>query len=178
MASLTGTPRASTESARDESSDALELLSADHDRIQRLFENFTELVAAEADDEDKQQVVDEICLLLTVHAHLEEELFYPAARRVLDDEDLIDEAQVEHEGVRELIDELLTLRPFDELFEGRVRLLEESVTHHVEQEENEMFAQLRAAGMDFEALGEQMAARREDLMAELVDARGDPLDDE
>lgn len=178
MPSVTGTPHASPESAGDESSDALELLRADHDRVQRLFENYTELVTAEADDAEKQQVVEEICLLLTVHAHIEDELFYPAARRVLDDEDLIDEAQIEHDSVRDLIDELLTMKPFDELFDDRVRLLEESVSHHVEEEENELFPLLREAGMDFEALGEQMVSRKEDLMAELVDAPDDLSDEE
>jgi hemerythrin superfamily protein len=170
--------RETPEPTGDESSDAIELLTADHDRVRRLFENYTELVAAEADDADKQQVVEEICLLLTVHAHIEDEFFYPAARRLLDDEDPVDEAQIEHDGVRDLIDELLTMKPFDELFDDRVRLLEESVAHHVEEEENELFPRLREAGMDFETLGEQMSTRKEDLMAELADGSGDLLDDE
>ncbi|MBA3596174.1 MAG: hemerythrin domain-containing protein [Methylibium sp.] len=177
MPSLNPATSAARETA-DESSDALELLSADHDRVQRLFENYTELVTAEADDADKQYVVEEICLLLTVHAHIEDEFFYPAARRVLDDEDVIDEAQIEHDSVRDLIDELLTMKPFDELFDDRVRLLEESVSQHVEEEENEIFPRLREAGVDLESLGEQMSARREDLMAELANGSGDLLDDD
>ncbi|MBA3589632.1 hemerythrin domain-containing protein [Methylibium sp.] len=177
MPSLNPATPAARETA-EESTDALELLSADHDRVQRLFENYTELVTAEADDADKQHVVEEICLLLTVHAHIEDEFFYPAARRVLDDEDVIDEAQIEHDSVRDLIDELLTMKPFDELFDDRVRLLEESVSQHVEEEENEIFPRLREAGVDLESLGEQMSTRREDLMAELADGSGDLLDDD
>jgi len=177
MPSLNPATPAARETA-EESTDALELLSADHDRVQRLFENYTELVTTEADDADKQHVVEEICLLLTVHAHIEDEFFYPAARRVLDDEDVIDEAQIEHDSVRDLIDELLTMKPFDELFDDRVRLLEESVSQHVEEEENEIFPRLREAGVDLESLGEQMSTRREDLMAELADGSGDLLDDD
>lgn len=178
MSTATRPTRAKPEAAGDESSDALELLSSDHDRIQRLFENYSELVVAESDDADRQQVVEEICQLLTVHGHIEDEFFYPAARRVLDDEDLVDEAQIEHDGMRELIEELQSMRPFDELYDDRVRLLEESVGHHVQEEESELFPLVRDAGLDLESLGEQMAARREDLLAELGEAAGDPLDEE
>lgn len=178
MSTLSKPPRTPRNAGEDESSDALELLTADHERVQRLFENYTELVGAGADDAEKQVVVEEICLLLTVHAHIEDEFFYPAARRALDDEDLIDEAQIEHDSVRDLIDELLTMKPFDELFDDRVRLLEESVSQHVAEEEGELFPLLRQAGLDMETLGEQMSTRREDLMAELADGSRDPLDDD
>lgn len=177
MPTVTGTSRAGRE-ATDESSDALELLSADHDRIQRLFEHYAELVAAEADDAEKQQAAEEICLLLTVHATIEDEFFYPAARRALDDEDLIDEAQIEHDSARELIDELLAMEPGDELFDDRVRLLEEAVGDHVAQEETELFPLLRGAGLDLETLGEQMAVRKEDLIAELHDRSGEGPDED
>lgn len=177
MPTVTGTSRAGREAA-DESFDALELLSADHDRIQRLFEHYAELVAAEADDGDKRQVAEELCLLLTVHAGIEDEFLYPAARRALDDEDLIDEAQIEHDSARELIDELLAMGAGDELFDDRVRLLEEAVADHVEREESELFPLLRGAGLDLETLGEQMAARKDDLTAELGERRPEASDED
>lgn len=178
MPTVTRTTPAGREGAPDEASDALELLSADHDRVQRLFETYSELVVADADDAEKREVVEELCLLLTVHATLEEELFYPAARRALDEEDLIDEAQIEHDSARELIDELLAMDASDELYDDRVRLLEEAIGHHVEQEEGELFPALRNAGLDLEALGEQMAARKEDLIAELSELPRDALDED
>lgn len=163
------TPAHTDAPATESPADALELLAGDHDQLQRLFETYAELVVADADEADRAQVVAELCRLLTVHAQIEQEFFYPAARRALDDEDLVDEAEVEHDGVRELVEELQAMAPYDQLYDDRVRLLEESVSHHVAEEERELFPQLRAAGIDLESLGEQMAARREDLLAELAD---------
>lgn len=171
-------PSREARAANEDASDALELLAADHDRAQRLFDRYTELVSAEPDDDDERaRVVGEICLLLTVHAQIEEEFFYPAARRALDEEDLVDEAEVEHDSVRELVEELQAMEPLDERYDERVRLLEESFGHHASEEERELFPQVRGSGIDLETLGEQMAARREDLLAELGEP-GDGLDDE
>jgi hemerythrin superfamily protein len=154
----------STSSPRD----ALALLRADHREVKGLFAQYDKLSQAEAPDDERQLLATQICVLLTVHTRIEEEIFYPAARTALGDEgqDLLDEADVEHAGAKNLIRELKAMQPDDELYDAKVKVLGEGIDHHVQEEEGELFPKLeKAGGIDLEALGAQMQARKTALMA-------------
>ncbi len=151
--------------------DAIELLTADHREVKALFKEYDKLVKAEADAGEKQVVAAQICVMLTAHATAEEELFYPRAREVLgDDEDLVDEADVEHASAKELIAQIEAGTPDDPLYDAKVKVLGEYIDHHVKEEEGEMFPKVRKSDLDLEALGEEIAARK----AELMGQDGDP----
>lgn len=158
-----------TTAGRDASIDALKLLTEDHKEVKALFKQYDKLVKDEADDEDKQQIALEICLKLTVHATVEEEIFYPAAREALGEEaDLVDEADIEHASAKELIAQIEASSPAqDNHYDARVKVLGEYIDHHVKEEEGEMFTKLKKTELALDALGDEMAARKEALMAEL-----------
>jgi iron-sulfur cluster repair protein YtfE (RIC family) len=147
--------------------DALALLKADHDKVKSLFREFETLKGNDDEDERKSELVDEICYELTLHTMLEEEIFYPVLRSALDADEMMDEADVEHAGARELISQLEVMYPGDDHFDATVTVLGEEVEHHMEKEEGEMFAAARDAGIDLEDLGEQLAARKEELEEDL-----------
>jgi hemerythrin-like domain-containing protein len=147
--------------------DALELLKADHDKVKRLFLEFESLKGIEDEDQRKSELVDEICYELTVHTMIEEEIFYPVVRSVIDDDDMLDEADVEHAGARELISQLEVMYPGDDHFDATVTVLGEEIAHHIDKEENDMFDAVRTAGIDLDDLGEQLAARKEALDEDL-----------
>jgi hemerythrin superfamily protein len=147
--------------------DALELLKADHDKVKSLFREFESLKGNDDEDERKSELVDEICYELTVHSMLEEEIFYPVVRSAIDDDDMMDEADVEHAGARELISQLEVMYPGDDHFDATVTVLGEEVAHHIDKEESDMFDAARAAGIDLEDLGEQLSARKEELDEDL-----------
>lgn len=147
--------------------DALDLLRADHDKVRQLFRDFDELKGSDDDDDRKAELVDEICYELTLHTMLEEELFYPTLRAAIDDDDLLDEADVEHAGARDLISQLEVMYPGDDHFDATVTVLGEEVAHHIDKEENELFAAARAAAIDLDELGERLAARKEELDEDL-----------
>jgi len=148
--------------------DAIKLLSADHKEVKALFKDYEKLVKDEAADEEKQALAEEICMKLTVHATVEEELFYPAAREVLgEDEDLIDEADVEHATAKELIAQIQASSPAEELYDAKVKVLGEYIDHHVKEEEGEIFPKAKKGGLDTAALGVELASRKEELMAEM-----------
>jgi hemerythrin superfamily protein len=151
---------------------ALELLRADHQRVRKLFSEFDSLKGIDDEDERKAELVDEICYELTLHTMLEEEIFYPVLRSAINDDDLMDEADVEHAGARELISQLEVMYPGDDHFDATVSVLGEEVGHHIAKEEGEMFEAARRAGIDFERLGEQLAARREELEEDLSSPAG------
>lgn len=153
----------------DDTNDAIALLSADHEDVRDLFAEYDELIADEADAEDRLALANEICDALTAHAAVEEELFYPAARSVLDGEELIDEAESEHASVRALVQRIQAMDPEDEAFDDTLRILAEAVEQHVQEEEGEIFPRVREAGLDLASLGEQIAVRKDELMAELGD---------
>lgn len=140
--------------------DAIRLLKEDHREVRGWFKEFEKL----EEDAQKQELADRICLALTVHAQIEEEIFYPAARAAIDDDDLLDEAEVEHASARQLISEIQKLKAGDRLFDAKVTVLGEYINHHVEEEESEMFPECRDTDMDLKALGGQLAARKEELM--------------
>jgi hypothetical protein len=144
--------------------DAIALLKADHRKVEDLFERFESASGSAR----KQKIALEICMELTVHAKIEEEIFYPACEGKIE-EDLLKEAYVEHDGAKILIAEIEAGAPSDEFYDAKVKVLSEQIEHHVEEEEKRMegmFAQARKAGLDMDALGEQLAARKEELLAQ------------
>lgn len=141
--------------------DAIRLLKEDHREVKGWFKDYEKL----EDDADKQTLAKTICLALTVHAQIEEEIFYPAARTGIDDDDLLDEAEVEHASAKQLIAELQVMNVGDRLFDAKVTVLGEYVNHHVEEEESEMFPKIRDSDLDLKALGAQLAERKAELMA-------------
>jgi selenocysteine-specific translation elongation factor len=147
--------------------DALALLKADHDKVKALFLEFDALKGNQDEDRRKAELVDEICYELTLHSMLEEEIFYPALRAALDDDELLDEADVEHAGARELIGQLEIMAPGDDHYDATVTVLGEEVEHHIGKEEGEMFEAARLAGIDLDDLGEQLAARKDELEDDL-----------
>lgn len=151
--------------------DAIALLKADHRTVAELFEKF-EKASGEG---RKQNIAEEICLDLSVHAQIEEEIFYPACEGKVD-EDLLKESYVEHDGAKVLIAEIMAGGSGDEYYDAKVKVLSEEIEHHVEEEEKRLdglFAQARAAGLDMDALGDQLAARKQEL-TEQFKARGIP----
>jgi hemerythrin superfamily protein len=146
-----------------EKNDAISLLTEDHKKVKELFEKFEKL--SDRSKVNKKKIADQICLELTVHTQVEEEIFYPAVREPIKDDDMMDEAVVEHASAKELIAQISEMDPGDELYDAKVKVLSEQIEHHVEEEEGEMFPKVRKAKIDLEALGEQMAARKEELMA-------------
>ena len=143
------------------SQDAIALLKADHRAVEELFEKF-EKASGEG---RKQTVAEEICLELSVHAQIEEEIFYPACEGKVE-EDLLKESYVEHDGAKVLIGEIMNGGPSDEFYDAKVKVLQEEIEHHVQEEEKRMeglFAQARKAGLDMESLGEELAARKAEL---------------
>ncbi len=154
----------SSSSASIPSKDALELLEEDHRKVEELFDEYDE---AEGDDERRGELAKQICRELTVHAEIEEEIFYPRAREATKDNELIDEAIVEHASVKHLIGEIEEMEPGDDLFDARIRVLEEMVKRHIQEEEEELFPELTSAGMDTSAVGQELARRKQELMAEM-----------
>lgn len=141
--------------------DAIKLLKDDHKEVKGWFKEFDRT----DDDARKQELADMICRALTVHATIEEEIFYPAAYEALEDDDLLDEAEVEHASAKALISEIESSSVGEPLFDARVTVLGEYIDHHVEEEEKELFPECRASDMDLKALGQQLAARKAELMA-------------
>ena len=143
--------------------DAIALLKADHRKVEDLFEQFEK----PSGEGRKQKIALKICLELTVHAQIEEEIFYPACEGKVE-EDLLKEAYVEHDGAKVLIAEIEAGAPSDEFYDAKVKVLSEQIEHHVEEEEKRMegmFSQARHAGLDMDALGDQLRARKEELIA-------------
>jgi len=147
--------------------DAISLLTNDHSDVAELFDAYEGLVASEGGEDEKQALAERICALLTAHATIEEEIFYPAAREVLDEQNLLDEAEVEHATAKDLIEQIQSMDPTDELYDAKVKVLGEYVNHHVQEEEGELFPRCQSADMDLDELGEELSARREELLEEL-----------
>ena len=148
----------------EESKDAVALLKADHRKVEELFADFEKA----SGDGRKEKLAREICLELSVHAQIEEEIFYPACEGKVE-EDLLKESYVEHDGAKVLIAEILKGGPDDEYYDSKVKVLSEEIEHHVQEEEKRMeglFAQARKAGLDMDALGQELRARKEELTAQ------------
>ena len=148
---------------------ALELLKEDHDKVKEAFKEFEKM--DRTDLPTCSELVESVCADLTVHAMLEEEIVYPAIREAIGDEDLMNEAAIEHETAKTLIAQLENMEADDPNYFATFTVLGEYVIHHVEEEEGEMFPQAKKAkGLDLEALGEQLKARKGELTAEMEQA--------
>jgi len=147
--------------------DAVSLLTSDHAEVKQMFEEYRQLVQDNADDDRRDELAAEICSALTVHAEIEEDIFYPALRERLDDDLALDQAEVEHAIARDLIEQIVAMEPDDALFDARVLVLAEYVEHHVQEEESEIFPQAEKSGIDLDELGAALAERRHELRAEL-----------
>ncbi len=151
--------------AASDQPDAIALLKADHRKVEELFEKF-EAAKGKA---QKEQLAKQICTELTVHTIIEEEIFYPACKGKTE-EDLLAESYVEHDGAKVLIAEIEAGGPDEEFYAAKVKVLSEEIQHHVKEEEKPaegLFAQARKAGLDMDALGAQMAARKEEALAQI-----------
>jgi len=143
--------------------DAVALLKADHRKVEGLFAEFEKASGSSR----KQKLAQQICVELKIHTILEEEIFYPACEGKVD-EDQLEEAYVEHDAAKVLIGQIEEATPDAAFYDAKVKVLSEEIEHHVEEEEKRMegiFSQARKAGLDMDALGEQMAARKAQLLA-------------
>jgi hemerythrin superfamily protein len=143
---------------------AFEVLEEDHREVEEWFDEYDEL---EKEDDRKAELAEQICLALKVHAQIEEEVFYPRAREATKDDDLIDEAVVEHATVKNMISEIEGMEVGEELYDAKIRVLGEMVKRHIREEEEELFPELQSAKMDLDELGKELAERKEELMSEM-----------
>ena len=161
MARSTSTSGSSIDAPRD----AIALLKQDHRTVSALFEEFEK-----AEEEEQSAIAQRVCQLLTVHATIEEEILYPAAKEAFADEeeeDLVSEAEVEHGSAKELIAKIESMSSDDEHFKATVKVLGEYIKHHVKEEENELFPQLRKTDLDLKELGARLAERKFALMEQM-----------
>ena len=153
----------SSASSRPRTQDAINLLRADHKTVSEMFDEYDRRKNRLSPDK-KREMVETICQELRVHARIEEEIFYPAARQALKDPDLLDEAQVEHNSAKDLMSQLEAGGPDEELFDAKVKVLGEYVKHHVKEEQNELFPKVKKSKLDTQQLGEELMRRKQELM--------------
>ncbi len=145
-----------------EGQDAIALLTEDHENVKAMFEQYEGL--GDRAMASKKKLATQICTELTKHATAEEEIFYPAVRAAgKDKEDLVDEATVEHASAKDLIAQIMSMEASEDLFDAKVKVLSELIEHHVKEEEEEMFPKARAAKLDLETLGQQIAQRKAEI---------------
>ncbi|TFW35156.1 hemerythrin domain-containing protein [Massilia horti] len=153
------------DTAEQPAGDAISVLCDDHNRLRGLFKYFGQLKGDGATTE-RMNVAEEICKELLIHTIIEEELFYPAAREVVTDE-LIDEAQVEHDAAKHLMQQLIPMRQDNSHFCAKMAVLRESVKHHMEEEEEYVFPKVKSSRLDLAMLGKELLQRRTELRDEL-----------
>ena len=156
--------------------DACDLLDADHRAVKKMFKEYEELTGSRARSaaQKKLELAQRICQELTIHAQIEEEIFYPAVRAAIKDTDLLDEAEVEHQTVRSLVAQIQRASESDDRVDAKVKVLGEYVDHHVKEERGEIFPRARSARkLDLVTLREQLEQRKEELMAEFTPAMGE-----
>lgn len=165
--------RSTPSKTSDAPRDAIALLKQDHRAVEALFEQFED-----ADEAQQDSIAERVCQLLTVHAQIEEEIFYPAAKEVFDEEEECDrvfEAEVEHGSAKELIAKIEGMTSDDPTFKATVKVLSEYVKHHVREEENELFPAMRKTEADLKALGERLSERKYELMEQMgIEAEEEP----
>jgi hemerythrin superfamily protein len=160
--------KAHTMATRSEK-DACSMLDADHRAVKKMFKEYEELMGSRARSaaQKKMELARQICVELTVHAQIEEEIFYPALRAAIKDTDLLAEAEVEHASAKDLIAQIEAAVEADEMFDAKVTVLGEYIDHHVKEERNEIFPKARSAKkLDLVAMRDQLEARKEELMAQ------------
>jgi hemerythrin superfamily protein len=164
-----GSRPAARSGSRAKTQDAIALLKADHRQVEEWFSQFESTSSSSR----KQDLWQKICAALKAHTMIEEEIFYPAFLEATEEEDIHHEAEVEHDGAKKLIAEIERGGPADEYFDARVTVLSEMIKHHVKEEEQRdgMFAKARQADMDLVTLGEQLAARKAEIMGEQGNGR-------
>lgn len=161
-----------TGSATSGDTDALALLKADHKKVKSLFKEFATAKKQGGSSEVKADLVAQICRELRIHTELEEEIFYAAVREQIDDADLMDEALVEHAGAKDLVSQLEGMEPDEDLYDAKVTVLSEQIDQHVEEEEGEMFPEVKRAKVDTTALGARMMERKAAIQENLEDGDG------
>ena len=166
-AKKTPSKQASASRSKAPADDAIKLLTQDHRAVAKLFKSFE---GAKGEDA-QQKLAEQICLELKVHAQIEEEIFYPAASRALDDVEMVEEAIVEHAAAKRLIAEIETMKSGQDFFDAKVKVLQEQIEHHVEEEEKELFPACKKTDMDLEGLGERMKQRKMELMNQMTGGR-------
>ena len=162
MTTTTAASKKSTSAPKAQ--DATAMLRADHKSVDALFAAYEKTRAMTK----KKALVTQICNELTVHAQIEEEIFYPAVKKALKDKELVPEATVQHASLKDLIAQVKDVKPEGEMFDAKIKVLSEYVKHHVKEEQNQMFPKAKASKLDMMQLGAQMAARKEELMAGLM----------
>ena len=161
------TKRKSGSSSSKSGEDAISLLTADHKTVKKLFKDFEKIKEESGMDEEKAEIANQICVELSIHTQIEEEIFYPACHAAIEETDLLDEATVEHASAKELISQIESMQPDDQLFAAKVTVLGEYVNHHIEEEEGELFPQVKKAKMDIDQLGQEMLELKEELQSEI-----------
>lgn len=170
-AKSTHTKTSSAHKASATKQNAIDLLIDDHDKVKKLFKEFEKL--SKKDDDSKVEIANQICVELTIHAMIEEEIFYPVARSAVNDDDMMNEADVEHDSAKDLIAQIQSTGTDDEMYDAKVTVLGEYIDHHVKEEEEEMFPKVRKAKVDLEELGMQLMMRKEELMSQLMNPDGE-----
>jgi hemerythrin superfamily protein len=155
--------------------DAIELLDADHLTVHAMFQAYRDLVRKRAPALQRRALAEEICMELTIHARLEEELLYPAVREALHDDDVVDEAEDHHGSQREFVAQILATSPDDELYDARVAVLAEYVERHIAQEREQVFNRVLASRLDVQSLGRAIAVRKQELRSVSEALREDAL---
>ena len=150
--------------------EAITLLTEDHKKVKKLFADFAKLAKGDGSDKAKAEVVRQICRELTIHAQVEEEIFYSAVRAAIKDNDLMDEADVEHAGAKNLIAQLEAMTPAHDHYDATVTVLGEIIDHHVKEEEGKMFPKAKKAKVDTAALGAALTQRKHELQVERGEA--------
>lgn len=162
------TSKSAHKPAKSASTDAISLLMEDHENVKKLFKEYEKL-AKHGDVDGKVDIANQICEELTIHTMIEEEIFYPTARAAFgEEEELINEAEVEHATAKDLIAQIREMAGDDPMYDATVKVLSEYINHHVKEEETEMFPKAKKAKLDLEGLGVQLMERKEELSTEAV----------
>jgi hemerythrin superfamily protein len=154
--------------SRSKNPDAIDMLKEDHEKVEKAFKEFEKMDRQDA--EACRQLIGTVCDELKVHTSLEEEIFYPAVREAIEDEDILNEASVEHETAKMLIEQLENMSADDPNYYATFTVLGEYVRHHIKEEQGEMFPQAKKSELDLGALGERMRSRKQELMGEVEKA--------
>ncbi|EJN01232.1 hemerythrin domain-containing protein [Herbaspirillum sp. YR522] len=144
------------------SQDAIQLLKADHEEAKKLFDRYED-IKDRASPAQKMDIARQVCGALLIHMEIEEKIFYPRVRAKISDDDLMNEAEVEHNGAKDLIKQLGDMDPADPMFDAKIKVLGEQIEHHVEEEEDEMFPKARKSGVDLMALGQELLAAKNQM---------------
>jgi len=156
-----------TPSPKEDQVNAIDLLKKDHDDVNVLFKEYEMFADGERNEDDRRALSTQICGMLAVHAMIEEEIFYPAARRADVDSNLLDEADIEHGAAKQLIADIGAAKAADSHYDARVRVLGEYIRHHVKEEESELFPACRKSDMDMAEIGARLVKRKGQLLREL-----------